>query len=221
MGNVINLYQTILGWLKCCGITHRTFNAIKRSKEQWHRETCFILLSNTNTRLNACPTEDDGNASKSNTKEAVSCEKGKCGHCRKFMPEILRVINCDTCRTTQKAFHNLKMRNELWCCKKYSSKLLPFSNIDNNELYLEMQATPIPSSDIVQGMPSFTIQSLLDEMPGQNYETDEFMSESKTSKYFTPSQFLESKLPKNMFSMIHINIASLSKHIEELRICFL
>ena len=90
-------------------------------------------------------------------------------------------------------------------------------NLDNNELYLEMQATPIPSSDFVQGMPSFTIQSLLDEMPGQNFGTDEFMSESISSKYFTPSQFLETKLPKNMFSMIYINIASFSKHIDELR----
>ena len=102
-----------------------------------------------------------------------------------------------------------------------SSNLFPFSNLDNNELYLEMQATPIPppppTSDFVQGMPSFTIQSLLDEMPGQNFETDEFMSESIPSKYFTPSQFLETKLPKNMFSMININIASLSKHIDELR----
>ena len=80
-----------------------------------------------------------------------------------------------------------------------------------------MQATPIPSTDFVRGMPRFTIQSLLDEMPGQNYETDDFMSESITSKYFTPSQFLESELPNKMFSMIHINIASLSKHIEELR----
>ena len=169
----------------------------KCSNDHWHCETCLILVSNTNTQLNVtCPTEDDGNTSKSNKKEAVSREKGKCRQCRKFMPEILRVINCDTCnkfyhvkccRTTQKAFHNLKMRTELWCCMKCLSKLLPFSNLDNNELYLEMQATPIPSSDIVQGIPSFTIQSLLDEMPGQNYETDEFMSEIITSKYFTPS----------------------------------
>ena len=63
----------------------------------------------------------------------------------------------------------------------------------------------------------FEEDELLNEMSAQNYETDEFMSESITSKHFTPSQFLESKLQKNMFSMIHINIASLSKHIEELR----
>ena len=58
-----------------------------------------------------------------------------------------------------------------------------------------MQATPIPPSD---------------------FETDEFRSESISSKYFTPSQFLETKLLKNMFSMININIASLSKHIDKL-----
>ena len=46
---------------------------------------------------------------------------------------------------------------------------------------------------------------------------DEFICETITSKYFTPSQFLESKLSANKFSMLHINIASLSKHIDELR----
>ena len=53
--------------VKCCRITHKTFNTIKRSNDRWHCETCLILVSNTNTQLNAtCPTEDDGNASKSN-----------------------------------------------------------------------------------------------------------------------------------------------------------
>ena len=54
-------------------------------------------------------------------------------------------------------------------------------------------------------------------MPGQTFETDEFMSETISLKYFTPSEFLASKLPSNKFSMLHINIASLSKHIDELR----
>jgi hypothetical protein len=66
-------------------------------------------------------------------------------------------------------------------------------------------------------MPNFSIQSLLDKMPGQTFDTNEFMSESITSKYFTPAEFLKAKLPPNKFSMIHINIASLNKHIDELR----
>ena len=72
-------------------------------------------------------------------------------------------------------------------------------------------------SDYVNSMPSFTSQSLLDQIPGQNFETDEFMSETITSKYFTPSEFIEQRLPSNKFSMLHINIASLGKHIDELR----
>ena len=44
------------------------------------------------------------------------------------------------------------------------------------------------------------------------------MSERIKSKYyFIPLEFLESKLPHNNFSIVHINIASLSKHIDELR----
>ncbi len=54
-------------------------------------------------------------------------------------------------------------------------------------------------------------------MHGQNFETDEFMSESISSKYFSPSEFLMSKISPKHFSMIHLNIASLSKHIDELR----
>ena len=72
-------------------------------------------------------------------------------------------------------------------------------------------------NDLLNSTPSFTIQSLLDQMPGQNFETDEFMSESISSKYFTLSESSGSKLPPNKFSMVHINIASLSKHIDEPR----
>ena len=64
---------------------------------------------------------------------------------------------------------------------------MPFSDLDNNELFLEINNLSDPKSDYVNSMPSFTIQSLLDQMPGQNFETDEFMSETISSKYFTPS----------------------------------
>ena len=90
---------------------------------------------------------------------------------------------------------------------------MPFSCVDNNELLLEMEN----KANLINSTPSFTIQSLLDDMPGQNFDTDEFMSESISSKYLKPSEFLECKLPSNKFSLLHINIASLSKHIDELR----
>ena len=54
-------------------------------------------------------------------------------------------------------------------------------------------------------------------MQSQNFETDDFRSETISSKYFTPAEFLECKLPPNKFSMLHINISSLCKHIDELQ----
>ena len=43
------------------------------------------------------------------------------------------------------------------------------------------------------------------------------MNETITSKYFTPADLLQAKIPQNKFSMLHINIASLGAHIDELR----
>ena len=58
--------------------------------------------------------------------------------------------------------------------------------------------------------PSFTIQTLLGKMPGNRDEqTDEFLSDTIISKYFSPSEFLTPKIPKKSFSMLHLNIASL------------
>ena len=134
----------------------------------------------------------------------------KCGYCRKNISEHLRIINCDNCR---KYFH-------VKCCgttHKCLSSEFPFVSLDNHELYLQNEAILIPASDSLESMPNFTIQSLLDKMPGQNFETDEFMSETISSKYFMPVEFLKNELPCQKFSMLHINIASLNKHIDELR----
>ena len=139
----------------------------------------------------------------------------------KNIPEHLQKMNCDTCKTffhvkcsgtTTQGFLGIKSRNECWGCTKCLSKLFPFSEIDNDELFLEMEN----KSNLINSTPSFTVQSLLDQMPGQNFETDEFMSESISSKYFTPSEFLGSNLRPNNFSLVHLNIASFCKHIDEL-----
>ena len=45
------------------------------------------------------------------------------------------------------------------------ANVLPFSHIDNNELFLEMEN----KTELIDTTPSFSIQSLLDEMPGQNF----------------------------------------------------
>ena len=54
-------------------------------------------------------------------------------------------------------------------------------------------------------------------MPAQKFSTDEFLSSSINSKYYSPSDFIDAKLSKKSFTMIHLNIASLQCHIDELR----
>ena len=55
-------------------------------------------------------------------------------------------------------------------------------------------------------------------MPGsQDDQSDDFISENVSSKYYSPSDFLTSKFSKKSFSILHLNIASLTLHIDELR----
>ena len=129
------------------------------------------------------------------------------------MTHVKKHFHVKCAGTTQKSFLDTKRKNENWLCFGCITKDLPFSHIDNNELFLELEN----KTKLLNSTPSFTIQSLLDEMPGQNFETDEFMSETITSRYFTPAEFLQAKIPKSKFSMLHINIASLGAHIDELR----
>ena len=131
------------------------------------------------------------------------------------MPVHLQIIKCNTCKKflhakcagiSPKLFLNLKSSYSDWTCLKCLSLSLPFGGLDNNDLYFELNNIPVPKSDNINSMPSFTIQSLLDQMMGQNFENDEFLSDIITSKYFTPLKLLESKLP-NKFSISRINIA--------------
>ena len=105
-----------------------------------------------------------------------------------------------------------------WICNRCIVDTLPFANIDNEKLKLTMQAKDTIFGDHVNLSPSFTIQSLLDKMPGSmNDSSDDFLTDSISSKYYTPSEFLASKFKKTSFSMIHLNIASLSLHIDDLK----
>ena len=67
-------------------------------------------------------------------------------------------------------------------------------------------------------MPSFRAKTLLDKLPGSiTIQTQDFLSNSIQSKYFTPADFISSKIPKNCFSIFHLNIASLEYHVDELK----
>ena len=65
--------------------------------------------------------------------------------------------------------------------------------------------------------PSFSVKSLLDKFPGEIEIQTEELCGYTSSKYYTPNEFIDSNLPKNQFSIFHINIISLQKHITELK----
>ena len=82
-----------------------------------------------------------------------------------------------------------------------------------------MQAKDINFGDHVNLSPSFSIQSLLDKIPGSFSDSSgDFLTDSISSKYYTPREFLASKFHKSSFSVFNINIAALSRHIDDLKI---
>ena len=104
-----------------------------------------------------------------------------------------------------------------WKCLKCSLGCLPFSSIDQNNLLLTIHGTRESDIQILNEGPSFSMKSILNKMPGQKFPTDDFLDDSIKSKYYSPGDFLNEKISHNGLSIMHLNIASLQKHIDELR----
>ena len=149
-------------------------------------------------------------------------KKTKCGHCNKKVRMNVSFVYCPCC---SKFFHikcsdTKKVNFPLppdWQCNQCVLKLLPCSTLSDNNLLLFLKGFTSDEIDNLSNLPSFNIQSLLDQISGQNFNTDEFLSHSINSKYYTPAQFISEKFSKKSFSLIHLNIASLQLHIDELR----
>ena len=149
-------------------------------------------------------------------------KKTKCNHCTKKVKLNVSFVYCKYCI----GFYHMKCcsikKKDLplpkdWLCNKCSINSLPFSSVTNDGLLLNLQGITSESAEFVSNLPSFSIQSLLDQLPGQNFNSDDFLSDTIESKYYTPAQFLAQKIPKKSFTIAHLNIASLQRHIDELR----
>ena len=149
-------------------------------------------------------------------------KKTKCNLCTKKVNENAPFVYCTCC---SKFYHKRCSDTKTcvfplskdWRCNKCSINSLPFSSITDDGLLLNLQGISGDSAEFVSNLPSFSIQSLLDQLPGQNFNTDDFLSESIESKYYSPAQFISQKFSKNSFTIAHLNIASLQGHIDELR----
>ena len=72
-------------------------------------------------------------------------------------------------------------------------------------------------SFLEESSPLFSLKSLLDEIPGQKFDTDEFISDTILSKYHTIIDLANAKFSNKKIKIFHLNIASLQEHIHELQ----
>ena len=193
--------------VKCCDINHKIYNSMVQDNKVWH---CQVCASTKVTRLNT--------HSKLSGKS-----RSKCGKCCKYFASNSNPLNCNICNlpfhvkcvnASSSLARNLR-NGASWSCYKCVSESLPFHSLDKENTFLAIHGPRGANLDLIN-KPSFTIQSLLDQMPGQNFSSDEFLNDSISSKYYSAGDFLETKFSNN-FTMLHLNIASLSKHIDELR----
>ena len=149
-------------------------------------------------------------------------KKTKCGSCKKGFAINNPFAFCNNCsnfyhlKCSDLKKQNFPLKSD-WQCDHCCLLNLPYASINDDVLSLTTKGYDDESILHLKNYPSFSIKTLLDEMPGQKIETDEFISDTIQSKYYTPAEFISTKFNKKSFTIIHLNISSLYAHIDELR----
>ena len=139
-------------------------------------------------------------------KNHASIDKNRCTNCNNFFHFKCLGLNEGS-------------KSPSWLCQVCLSRDLPFFDLDSSNLQLTLQARSVDDLSGLKILPNFTIQSLLDKIPGSfTIETDEFISDSTVSRYYKIDEFLNKKISHNAFSILHMNISSLQGHIDDLKI---
>ena len=138
-------------------------------------------------------------------------KRNKCGECNKKI--INTPFRCQDCGLgLHKQCISTDLNDTQIVCTSCLQKHLPFYKTLNCEFKESL-------NDKVKlgNLPSFKIQSLIDDLKRNQNEDDSFLSDQIKSTYFTPSEFIENKFCTENCSVIHINVASLGLHIDELK----
>ena len=151
--------------------------------------------------------------SKSNVWTCRNCKsnhKIKCNACRKTIPKTFLPITCLKC---DNKFHKKCANTNQNCfvCRECVSTELPFFNINTSELLLTVSGikSQMPNVEI---LPSFSIKTLLDKLPGKvTIQTGDFTSDFINSKYYTPIEF-QKKNSLIKISVYYTSILPLYKH---------
>ena len=145
--------------------------------------------------------------------------------CSKSVNKNQKAIECDQCNNWSHASSNGISKSEyeslvqedqsiLWYCLLCQilnwANILPFSFFSTSEL-LDMNGVDLPSQ--LSNLLPFETSSRLNNLPNLNdFDLDENLVHSIDSKYRKVSE-LSSMKTNQMFSLFHVNIRSLSKHL--------
>ena len=117
--------------------------------------------------------------------------KSKCGSCFKKINKHV-YIYCHSCKQFYHLYHYSVKSKDLplphdWTCNKCSINQLPFSELNDDSFLLTLNGLTNDLTKALSNLPSFSIKSLIDKLPGQKISTDDFLSNSIESKYYTPA----------------------------------
>ena len=123
-------------------------------------------------------------------------------------------IKCDDISTAEYQELEKEPDEVSWFCKKCTINMFPFGSLPNEEL-LGIGDFDLPS--FIDSAPMFEITSNLMDLPNlSDFEIDEHMPQNIDSHYFTLPELSSLQLSSSDFSILHINIRTLSLHYDEL-----
>ena len=128
----------------------KKFNSLLLANKRLNCKNCFDHNVNLNLSLHHYIANVNGNEVSEN---CVREKNRKCGKCLKAIARNLNPICCN-------------IREKVSKCVADS---LPFTDLEEKETYRKFNVSRISDSNWIN-KPTFTIQSLLDQMPGQKFE---------------------------------------------------
>jgi len=166
-----------------------------------------------------------------------------CSYCKKSIHNNHKSIYCDCCNQwihykcnllTLKEYNKLAASDddEAWYCINCIPEIFPFARLNENEFYFTcvegkddyhfeniVFATPSQKAQYTKlnNFINTKINSLQDD-DGNEGNTEFDVDPSIDCQYYNFDDFLKAKFqPKTTFSILHLNIHSIQKHIDELR----
>ena len=154
-------------------------------------------------------------------------KKDKCAVCNKTVSIKHKAVCCDICNQwihikcnfiDNKTYQNLQDSNDEWYCLNCNKTIFPFSNIDNQHLYLNNNGKDISHyNHQIKLLPDEGIQELIEKANKITYNNEGVPEAIKiNSKSYNIEDFNNIKYDKkNSFSTLHINIESINYHIDD------